>query len=225
MLLENGDVLAFGHNNYGQLGLGTAAERWYPTETPTKIAGLGKVQALSAGQEHSLVLLENGDVYGFGRNTWGELGRPPSGTYNPTPTKIEGIEEVQVISAGFNFSYILVGIERDIVINIDNKPLHTDVPPVVLHGRTMVPLRAIFEALDMNVEYISESRTIIGTKGDSRIELAVDSTKAIVNGEERVLDVPATIIESRTLVPVRFIAESTGREVIWEGITRTVRIN
>ena len=97
-------------------------------------------------------------------------------------------------------------------------------PPIILHGRTMVPLRAIFEALDVDVKWIAETRTIIGTTDDTRIELTIDSTKTLVNGVEGALDVPATIIECRTLVPVRFIAESTGQNVDWDAANRRVLI-
>lgn len=127
-------------------------------------------------------------------------------------------------SAGNPYTIGHVQKEPDVVIFIDKRPLHTDVPPLVLHGRTMVPLRAIFEALAINVEWFPDSGTIIGTRGDTRIELAVDSTRTLVNGTAGVLDVPATIIEGRTMVPVRFIAESTGQDVVWEATTRTVNI-
>ena len=112
----------------------------------------------------------------------------------------------------------------DISIYIDNRSLQTDVPPVMLEGRTLVPLRAIFEALGMEVEYIAATQTIIGTKGESRIVLTVDSTRATVDGTAATLDVPARVISGRTMVPVRFIAESTGQNVVWEGATQRVNI-
>ena len=126
-------------------------------------------------------------------------------------------------AAGDRHSLVVVATPP-ITIKIDGELLHTDVPPVIIDGRTMVPLRAIFEALGIDVEWIAETRTIIGTTEDTRIELTVDSTAALVNGEEVTLDVPATIMDGRTLVPVRFIAESTGQDVDWEARTRTVLI-
>ena len=112
----------------------------------------------------------------------------------------------------------------NISININNSFLKTDVPPVILEGRTLVPLRAIFESLGMDVQYVEQTQTIIGVKDDSRIELNVDSIQAMVNGKQVTLDVPATIIDGRTMVPVRFIAESTGQKVVWDGGNRTVNI-
>jgi len=188
LLLEDGDVLSFGRNNHGQLGHCEATARFATVTSPTKIESLENVQAVAAGMEHSLVLLENGDVYGFGRNDWGELGwdpdlgSHPAPGYNPTPAKIEGLDEVQVIDAGYNFSLILEAVEREITIAVDGDLLQPDVPPIILHGRTMVPLRAIFEALDVDVEWIAETRTIIGTTDETRIELTIDSTRTLVNG-------------------------------------------
>ena len=114
--------------------------------------------------------------------------------------------------------------DTDISIYINNRSLQTDAPPVMLEGRTLVPLRAIFEALGMEVEYTAATQTITGTKGESRIVLTVDSTRATVNGAAATLDVPAKVISGRTMVPVRFIAESTGQDVVWDGVARRVYI-
>lgn len=112
----------------------------------------------------------------------------------------------------------------DISIVIDGRALQSDVPPVMVEGRTLVPVRVIFEALGMEVVYKTETQTIIGTKGESEIVLKVDSTRATINGTAATLDVPAKIIDGRTVVPVRFIAESTGQEVVWDGSARRVNI-
>lgn len=101
VLLENGDVYAFGHNYPGQLGLGDTAGR----DTPEKILGLPHpATALAAGERHALVLLENGDVYAFGGNFYGQLGL--GHTQNAlTPVRIADFPEpVRAIAAGENHS-------------------------------------------------------------------------------------------------------------------------
>ncbi|MDD3267840.1 MAG: stalk domain-containing protein [Syntrophomonadaceae bacterium] len=115
-------------------------------------------------------------------------------------------------------------ISQAITISINGKNLPSDVSPQIINSRTMVPLRAIFEALDIDVEWIPASKTVIGTKDNTRIQLTIDKTTALVNNQEVILDVPAAIVDSRTLVPVRFIGESTGQEVGWDDKTRTVAI-
>lgn len=105
--------------------------------------------------------------------------------------------------------------ENLILIRINGELLQSDVDPIIQNGRTLVPLRAIFEALDIDVEWIEETRTIIGSKEKNSIVLQIDNIKAAVNNEEISLDTAAIIVDGRTLVPVRFIAEATGRKVSW----------
>ena len=105
--------------------------------------------------------------------------------------------------------------------------LRTDVVPQIINGRTMVPMRVIFEALGLYVEWDGETQTVTGTRPGSIIELTIGNETAIVNGESVTLDQPALIIDGSTMVPVRFIGESLGAEVTWyEGLRyRVVRID
>ena len=92
----------------------------------------------------------------------------------------------------------------------------------IVEGRTMVPLRAIFEALGATVEWNQETKTVSSVLGDTEISLTIGENKLIKNGEEIVLDVPALIMNGRTLVPVRAVSESFGVYVEWDANTRTV---
>ncbi len=275
VVLENGDVYSFGHSGDGKLGILDPPGRT-TFDTPQKIENLGPVQAVATGVMHSLVLQENGDLYTFGRNTFGELGHGDTenrsfptkvealtgvaevvdatygayslvqlengalynfgrgdfdqlghgdGEHKTTPTLIEAFQGSNVLdfAAGDSHSLVVIG-EVPLTIKIDGQLLKTDVPPVILDGRTMVPLRATFEGLDIEVGWDPETRTVTGKKGEDNIKLVIDSSEAEVNNETVFLDVPATIMEGRTLVPVRFIAESTGQDVDWEAHTRTVLI-
>jgi len=95
-------------------------------------------------------------------------------------------------------------------------------PATIVEGRTLVPLRAIFEALGATVEWDNATRSVSSTLGDDSITLAVGSTTLIKNGEDITLDVPAQIINDRTMVPARAIAEAYGVGVEWDAATRTV---
>ncbi len=105
VLLENGDVYSFGLGNHGQLGRETRTNA--DSYVPGKIEGIGPVQAISASASHSLVLLENGEVYGFGRNDGGQLGLGAGAASTRTPVKIEGVGLIKGISAGNDFSLLL----------------------------------------------------------------------------------------------------------------------
>ncbi len=113
--------------------------------------------------------------------------------------------------------------EDAITVTLDGAAIEfADQAPTIVEGRTLVPLRAIFEALGASVEWNGETRTVTSAKGDTAIELSIDSTSLYVNGEVKTLDVPAMIINGRTMVPARAIAEAYGVEVAWDGETRTV---
>ena len=99
-----------------------------------------------------------------------------------------------------------------------------DVPAQLIDNRTMVPLRAIFEALGASVEWDGDTKTVTSVKGDTTVKLTVGENKLTVNGTEKALDVPGQIVENRTLVPVRAISEAFGCEVGWDAETRTVTI-
>jgi len=116
--------------------------------------------------------------------------------------------------------------EQDLVkVTVDGILIEFDVPPTIVSGRTLVPLRAIFEALGVEPIWNGETRTVTANKGDTTVILPIGSKHATVRGNQIELDVPATIINGRTLVPARFIAESLGATVGWDGETRTVIIN
>ncbi|MCX7745317.1 MAG: copper amine oxidase N-terminal domain-containing protein [Clostridia bacterium] len=111
-----------------------------------------------------------------------------------------------------------------ISVTIDGSVVDFDVPPQIVEGRTLVPLRKIFEALNANVVWEASTKTITGTKGETRVVLKVGSTQATINGVIKVLDVAPTVIDGRTLVPARFISESLGADVKWDQKNKTVII-
>lgn len=112
-----------------------------------------------------------------------------------------------------------------IKVMVENSYLELLIDPVSEDGRTLVPLRAIFEAMGATVEWEQSTKTITGVQGDKIIILQLDNKIATVNGKEVELDVPAKAINGTTLVPVRFIAESLGAEVDWDQSSKTVLVN
>ena len=118
-----------------------------------------------------------------------------------------------------------INASSNIKVLLEGQELKFDVPPQIVEGRTLLPLRAIFEALGLEVEWDNETKTISGTAEGKEIILKLDSKDAKVNGVNKTLDVPAKAINGRTLVPVRFIAESLDMNVDWNQDTRTVKIN
>ena len=87
------------------------------------------------------------------------------------------------------------------------------VQPVIANGRTLVPVRAIFQALGASVDWNEQTETITSTKGDTTISLTVGSNSAILNNRSVQLDEPPEIIDGSTMVPLRFISEAFGATV------------
>ena len=109
-------------------------------------------------------------------------------------------------------------------VNLDGRQLSFEVPPTIDNGRTLVPLRAIFEPLGAEVQWDGSTRTVTATKSDTVIKLTLGQTKAYVNSQPVMLSVPAKSIEGRTMVPLRFVGEALGAEVNWNGDTQVITI-
>lgn len=93
--------------------------------------------------------------------------------------------------------------------------MNLDVPPVIQGGRTLVPFRAIFEALGATVSWNDATRTATGTRGTTTVALTIGNNNATVNGVATRLDVAPIVQGGRTLVPLRFVSENLGATVQW----------
>ncbi len=122
-------------------------------------------------------------------------------------------------------SMSMVMAADDIKITIDGEAKTFDVMPQIIDGRTLVPMRAIFESLGAEVGWDEATKTASGKTATTTVSLTIDKKAAKVNNKVVALDVAAQIIEGRTMVPARFVAESLGCKVDWDAATRTVIIS
>lgn len=107
---------------------------------------------------------------------------------------------------------------------LDGAQLSFDVPPVIEQGRTLVPMRAIFEALGAEVGWDGTTRTVTAARGQTTVRLTIGVKTAHKNGAPVTLDAPAKVVNGRTLVPLRFVSEALGCSVQWDAKTQTVTI-
>ena len=114
---------------------------------------------------------------------------------------------------------------ENITVSLNGSNINFDQPPIIYNDRTLVPLRAIFEALGATVSWDNVTRTITAVKNETKIQITIDTFFMYKNGQLITLDAPATIRNDRTLVPVRAISEAFGCDVEWNGYSRQVIIN
>lgn len=99
-----------------------------------------------------------------------------------------------------------------------------DVAPIMENDRTLIPLRGLFEKMGAVVEWDGQNQTAIVTKDDMVLSVKIDHYGAKVNDSCKYMDVPARLVESRTMIPLRFLSEELGYTVIWNGHNNTINI-
>lgn len=105
---------------------------------------------------------------------------------------------------------------KSIILRLDFESVETDVEPRILNDRTMIPVRALFEDLGAIVSWSEAEKKVTIDYAGHVIVLQIDNTVAKIDGVAKTLDVPATIVEDRTFIPVRFVAENLGFTVKWD---------
>jgi hypothetical protein len=120
-------------------------------------------------------------------------------------------------------SVVLAQQATGVAVVVNGNRMQFDQPPIEQAGRVFVPLRGIFEQLGATVVY--QNGTINATGNGRNISLQIGSTNATVNGQTQILDSPPFVQGSRTLVPLRFVAQALGANVDWNNSTSTVYIH
>lgn len=113
---------------------------------------------------------------------------------------------------------------QTIRVLVDGTPLALDVPPLIIDGRVLVPLRGVFEHLGAQVRYIPASRTVVVIAEMTEIRLQVGSRQASIARRTAALDAPPAVVHGRVMIPLRFVGEALGAHVTWQPATRSVII-
>lgn len=115
-------------------------------------------------------------------------------------------------------------LPRGIRVFCSGRPIHYDVPPALVEGRTLIPARQTFEAMGAAVLWDEARRLVTVTRGDRVVEITLDKSQMRVNGTAVQLDAPARILDGRTLIPLRAVASALGSTVTWGDEDRMVVI-
>jgi hypothetical protein len=205
LLKKDGTVWASGTNAGGQLGNGS----FQSSDKLVQVIGLKKMTKIVAHGVgfRSMAIRVDGTLWSWGAPYLGD------------GSKWNGKIPVAIAS------YPNERIEKDpYFVEVNGNYLRMDQPPINQGGRFLVPLRAIFEAMDAKVQWSSASSTITGEKGNLSIRLTVGENTAWVNGKKVAIDVPPAIVNDSALVPIRFISESLGAKVDWDVTSKTIII-
>lgn len=114
---------------------------------------------------------------------------------------------------------------EEITIKINGEKLVTNDNPIIIEGRTMVPVRAIFEGIGANVKWDSNTKTIIGNKNDDVVIMQINNVTVMVNDSSFDMDTAPIIVEDKAYAPVRYVAECYEYYVEWDNESKTVIIS
>ena len=96
-----------------------------------------------------------------------------------------------------------------VYVKFDGNILGFETPPVIEDGSTLVPMRFLFEQMGADVEWNQETQTATATLNNTAVTFAIDDTEAEVNNTPATMDVPARLINGKTMVPLRFLSGKT----------------
>lgn len=110
------------------------------------------------------------------------------------------------------------------IMNVNGANIIMDVAPYIKAGRTYVPVRYLGDALGATTAWDAATKTVTITKDDKSVVLVIGSTIAKVNGADVQMDVAPEIVNGRTMLPARWVAEGLGYQVGWNAALQQVVI-
>ena len=191
--------------NTGKSSITTEGDRGVSTMTLTGISDTQLEGSLMAWN-YKLTMNTDGSIK--------VLVNPGSTTWYEVWVKDDRVSQTS-LNSDSNFNNIDYNKSQMIRVIINGSQIPFDVNPQIVGGRAMVPMRTIFEAFGLKVDWDNKTKTAQGEGEGNTVEFTIGSSKAITNGQEKTLDTPANIINGRTMIPLRFLSENLGYHVVW----------
>ncbi len=114
----------------------------------------------------------------------------------------------------------------EITVTLDgDEVIFQSTEPVIENGRTLIPLRGVFEQLGYEISWDGNTKTAVFQNEGNTIEITANSDTFIMNGEAVALDVPVSIIGGSMMLPLRAVGEAAGLVVNWDPDTKTVSLS
>ena len=155
--------------------------------------------------------------------------------------KMEGIQDMFVVGDEIvieDYRDYYVGDKEEVFSQLreklPNNPVYVkfnddilgfDEPPIIEDGSTLVPMRFLFEQMGADVEWDSETQTATATLDNKAVTFSIDNVNARINNKPAKMDVPARLVNGKTMVPLRFLSENMGYDVDWDADSRTAIVN
>jgi len=269
---NDGTLWAWGDNRFGQFGDGTTSDR---KTTPVQIKTISNVQAFSAGGYHTMALKNDGTIWTWGNNGYGQLG-DGTRTQRTAPVQLKNLKNVKAITAidrntvalkndgavwawGVNFGGILgegadskltpvqikgtggkgylnlivenyvslrIGYTKAIQNGVQTTIDSAGTKPLILGGRTMIPLRFVGEKMGATVNYVNTKTPITLVYGAKTVKVTLGSKKMTVteNGKTKTitLDVAAQLKDGKTYIPLRAVGEALDFTVYYDADTKII---
>ena len=114
---------------------------------------------------------------------------------------------------------------NNISVVLNGNEISFEQPPYIENGATRVPMRKIFESLGATVDYNADTKTITAKKDNTVIELVTGASTAKIDGKETPLTASVENKNGSTMVPLRFVSEALGADVLWDGENKIITIN
>ena len=248
------DYTQWNGTSYGVLRMGANDNRQTAVPAMTKVEfanegealGVATIQAVPTDSSVKLTLTANAATgYAIYRSTDGKvfdyLTSVEGGSYEDKDVRKDTTyyyrayshreeqvgEPSEIVSAAVGAA--VTGVELKMTLGkttymVNGGQKTMDVAPIVRNDRTMLPVRYVAEALGAEIAWDGATSTATVKTADTEIRITVGATTATVNGQSVTLDSPAFIENSRTYMPVRFVAETLGATVAWDGATSTATI-
>ena len=132
---------------------------------------------------------------------------------------------VSLIPVAFAGNLETLSASAEIRVFVDDRQITSNVKPFIANGRTLIPIRAVTEALGAIVDWDSDTRTVTITRAAKEIIMVIDDEYAMVNDERIKLDVAPCITNNTTFLPLRFVSEQFSQLVDWNSAERTIKIS
>jgi hypothetical protein len=113
-------------------------------------------------------------------------------------------------------------------ISVDGKQVPIDAAPAIFNSRTFIPIRIITEVFGGSIAWDAALQKVTVVRNGTTLKLWIGKSVAEINGESVSIDTNPSVVPvisyGRTLLPLRFVAESLGLDIQWDGVTHMITI-